>query len=101
MVKFNISQSYAETFLTFLKNIIKTLFFRYIIYWILLGGSVVKNLPPNAGEAGDMGSVPELGKSPEEGNGNPLLYSCLENSVERGAWWLQSMGLQSQTGPSD
>ena len=37
--------------------------------------------------AGDPGSIPGLGKSPGEGNGNPLQYSCLENPVDRGAWW--------------
>ena len=36
---------------------------------------------------GDLGSVPGLGRSPGEGNGNPLQYSCLENSMDRGAWW--------------
>ena len=36
---------------------------------------------------GDLGSVPGSGKSPGEGNGNPLQYSCLENPVDRGAWW--------------
>ena len=46
------------------------------------GGSVVKNTPANAG---DVGSVPGSGKTPEEGNGNPLQYSGLENSMERGA----------------
>ena len=45
------------------------------------GGSLVKNLPANAG---DMGSIPGLGRSPGEGNGNPLQYSCLENSMDRG-----------------
>ena len=48
------------------------------------GGSVVKNLPTNAG---DMGSVPESGRSPEEGNCNLLQYFCLENSMDSGAWW--------------
>ena len=48
-------------------------------------GSVVKNLPANAGAAGDMGSIPRLGRSPRGGNGNPLQYSCLENSMDRGA----------------
>ena len=52
------------------------------------GGSVVKNPPANAGDARDMGSVPWSVRSPgEEGNGNPLQYSCLENPVDRGAWW--------------
>jgi len=51
------------------------------------GGSVVKNLPANAGDTGDSGSIPESGRSPGEGNGNPLQYSCLENPMDRGAWW--------------
>ena len=48
------------------------------------GGSVVKNLPANAG---NTGSVPGLGRSTREGNGNPLQYSCLGNPIDRGAWW--------------
>ena len=51
----------------------------------LPGGTVVKNLPANAGDAGDAGSIPGSGKSPGEGNGNPLQYSCLKNSMHRGA----------------
>ena len=47
------------------------------------GGSVVKNLPANAGE---MGSIPESGRSPGGGNGNPFQDSCLENSMDREAW---------------
>ena len=47
-----------------------------------LGDSVVKDLPANAGDAGNAGLIPELGRSPGEGNGNPLQYSCLENSVD-------------------
>ena len=50
-------------------------------------GSVVKNLPANAGDIGDAGSIPGLGRSPGVGNGDPLQYSCLENSKDRGAWW--------------
>jgi len=46
---------------------------------------VVKNPPANAGDTRDMGSAPGSGKSPGEGNGNPLQYSCLENSMDRGA----------------
>ena len=48
-------------------------------------GTQEKGLPTNAGDAGDLGSTPELGRSPGRGNGNPLLYSCLENSMDRGA----------------
>ena len=41
----------------------------------------------NAGVAGDTGSIPGLGRSPGEGQGNPLQYSCLDNPMDRGAWW--------------
>ena len=41
----------------------------------------------NAGNTGDVDSVPGSGRSPEEGNGNPLQYSCLEKFMDRGAWW--------------
>ena len=47
---------------------------------------VVKNLPANAGDGRDTGLIPGLGRSPGEGCGNPLQYSCLENSMDRGAW---------------
>ena len=50
------------------------------------GGAVVKNLPANAGDAGDMGSIPGSGRFHGEGNGNPLEYSCLGNPMDRGAW---------------
>ena len=43
--------------------------------------------------AGDSGSIPKSGKSPREGNGNPLQYSCLENSMDRGAWWTTVQGV--------
>ena len=46
----------------------------------------VKNPPANAGDTKDMGSIPRQGRSPRQGNGNPLQYSCLENSMDRGAW---------------
>ena len=45
------------------------------------------NLPANDGDTGDIGSVHGVGRSPGGGNGNPLQYSCLENSMDRGAWW--------------
>ena len=47
---------------------------------------VVKNLPANAGDARDTGSIPGSGRSPRVGNGNPLQYSCLEKSMNKGAW---------------
>ena len=54
------------------------------------GSSAVKNPPANAG---DQGSVLESGISPGEGSGNPLQYSCLENSTDRGAWWATVYGV--------
>ena len=55
---------------------------------------VVKDPPANAGDSRDEGSSPGLGRSPTVGNGNPLQYSCMENSMDRRAWWLQSMRSQ-------
>ena len=51
------------------------------------GGSVVKNLPANAGDSGDVGSIPELERSTGGRNGKPLQYSYLENPKDRGVWW--------------
>ena len=47
---------------------------------------MAKNIPVSAGAAGDMGSIPGLGRSPGEGNSNPLQYSCWVNPMDRGAW---------------
>ena len=61
-------------------------------------GAVVKNLPANAGGTGDVGSIPGLRRSPGLGNGNPFKYSCLENPMDRGAWWPTVHGVtKSQT----
>ena len=57
------------------------------------GGSVLQN---RLASAGDVGSIPGLGRSPGEGNGNPLQYSCLRNPMDREDWWIESMGLQSR-----
>ena len=57
--------------------------------WYLIGSQMllmVMNLPASAGDARDVGSIPGLGRSPGEGNGNPLQYSCLKNPTDRGAW---------------
>ena len=48
---------------------------------------MVKNLPANAGNTEDAGSIPEFGRSSGEGNGNSRQYSCLENAMNQGAWW--------------
>ena len=63
------------------------------------GGSEVK---ASACNAGDLGSIPGLGRSPGEGNSNPLQYSCLENPMDRGAWWATLHGVaKSRTRLSD
>ena len=67
--------------------------------WGFPGGLVIKNLPANAGDTEDVGAIPGLGRSPGGGNGNPLQYSCLENSLDGGAWrstvlWLQKSRTQ-------
>jgi len=54
---------------------------------------VVKNLPANAGDTGDTGSIPGLGSSLGIGNGNPLQCSCLENPRDGGAWWAAVCGV--------
>ena len=48
---------------------------------------VLKNPPAHAGDVRDMDSIPGSGRSPGGSHGNPLQYSCLENPVDRGAWW--------------
>ena len=59
----------------------------------LPGGTVVKNPTANAGDARDSGSIPGSGRSSGEGNGNPLQFSCLENPMDRGAWWATVHGV--------
>ena len=60
-----------------------------------LGGSLVNNPPANSG---DMGLIPGLGRATGKGNDNPIQYSCLENSIDRGAWQATVHGVtKSQT----
>ena len=54
---------------------------------------MVKNLPANAGDVRDTGLVPGSGRSPGEGNGSPLQYSCLEDSMDRGVWQARVHGV--------
>ena len=58
-----------------------------------LGGTVIKKPPANAGDARDVGLILGLGRSPGVGSGNPFQYSCLENSMDRGAWWATVPGV--------
>ena len=59
----------------------------------------VKNLTADAGNTGDAGSIPGSGRSPGGGNGNPIQYSCLENSIDRGAWWATVCGVSKSWSP--
>ena len=61
----------------------------------LPGDTVVKSLPASVGGIRDTGSIPGSGRFPEGGNGNPLQYSCLENSTDSGAWWAAIHGVHS------
>ena len=51
----------------------------------------------SARDTGDVGSIPGLGRSPGEGNGNPLQYSCLKNPMDRGAWWATVLGVAKES----
>ena len=61
--------------------------------WASQVALVVKNLPANSGDIGDVVSIPGLGRSPGEGNHNPLRYFCLEHPMDRGAWWATVHGV--------
>ena len=62
--------------------------------WVFPGVSAVKNLPASAG---DLGSIPGSGRSPGEGNGNPVQYSCLGHPMDRGAWWATVHGVTKES----
>ena len=73
--------------------------YTYIGIYTFPGGSDGKE---SACNAGDPGLIPGLGRTPGEGTGNPLQYSCLENSMDRGVWWATVHGVtESQTRLSD
>ena len=59
--------------------------------WVSQVALEVKKSPANEGDLRDASSIPGWGRSPGEGNGNPLQYSCLENPMDRGAWWGYSL----------
>ena len=62
---------------------------------------VVKNPPASAGDIRDIGLIPGSGKSPGGGNGSPLQYSCLENSMDRRAWWVTFHGVAKESDTTD
>ena len=71
----------------------------YLLNCILVSHMKVTHMvKESACKAEDLGSIPGSGRSPGEGNGSPLWYSCLENSMDRGAWWATIHGVtKSQT----
>ena len=71
--------------------------FSSLSLWVSQVVLVIKNLPAKAGNARHAGSIPGLGRSPEGGHGNPLQYSCLENPIDREAWWATVHRVTSQT----
>jgi len=76
IIEENVSQAGTDSFLSL-----------YLMVWTSQMVLVVKNLPANAGDVRETGSISGLERSPAGGHGNPLHYSCLENPMERGAWW--------------
>ena len=70
--------------------------FKGLLFQFNIGTIMVKNLPANAEDIRDMGSIPGQGRLPREGHGNPLLYSCLENPMDRGAWWAAVYGVTNR-----
>ena len=66
---------------------------KYRKYWGFPGGAGIKTLPANAG---DLGSFLGSGRSPGGGNSNPVLYSCLKNSIDRGIWWIIVCGVTKE-----
>ena len=82
-----------------MEGIINLCNFLFFFAWLYPGGSEVK---ASACNVGDLGSIPGLGRSSGEGNGNPLQYSCLENPMDGGAWWATVHGVtKSQPRLSD
>ena len=61
----------------------------------------IKNWPPNARDLRDTGSIPGSGQAPRGGHGNPLQYSCLENPMDRGAWWATVHGATKESDISE
>ena len=65
-----------------------------LYFWASQVALVVNNPTASAGDLRDRGSIPVLGSSPEGGHGNSLQYSCMENPVDRGAWWVTKSWIQ-------
>ena len=78
-----------------MKHIVKEKFYlsQNLLFWGVGGLPGISDGKESACNAGDLDLIPGLGKSPGEGNGYPLQYSCLENSMDRGAWWATVHGI--------
>ena len=88
---------YKTELYTVLSNqVSKTCIFSIIqsMLWGFPGGSVIKNMPANTG---DTSWIPGSGRSPGEGNDNPLQYSCLGNPMNRGSWWATVYGVTKES----
>ena len=80
----------------------RTLLSDFTFTWLSWASLVAQKSKTSVCSAGDPGSIPGLGRSPGEGNGSPLQYSCLENSMDGGAWWVTVHGVaKSRTRLSD
>ena len=88
-LKYSINCSSIDRIVLCLINGVK-MFYNFITFfevWGFPGGASIKSLPANVGDTRDEGSIPELGRSPGVGNDTLFQYSCLENPMDRGAWW--------------
>ena len=83
----------GSSFVRILRKSWKGQFFAFPIFLALPGFPGGSEVKASAWNVGDPGSIPGLGRSPGEGNGNPLQYSCLENPMDRGAWWATVHGV--------
>ena len=82
--------AYIYIYLIYIYIYIYICLYIYIYIYIFTDGSEGEESPCNAG---DLGLIPGSGRFPGEGNGNPLQYSCLENPMDRGAWWTTVHGV--------
>ena len=94
-----IGKTIALTKWNFVSKVMSQLFNMLSRY--IMGFSSVSDGKASAYNTGDLGSVPGFGRSPGEGNGNPLQYSCLENPMDRGSWWVTRVRHNLATKPPD
>ena len=78
---------------TFKEFILVLIFHHHLFFWASQVALMVKNPPANGGDIRDVGSIPELGRSPGGWESNPLQYLGMENPMDRGAWWAMVHGV--------